>query len=146
MGERLMPSLRPGTVRHKAIKLLANSNGMTLKDVYASLRVSGDIHLSSFKIQVETLLRYGVLAQSGDSLTLTLEGHDELNTLNKLEKRKEQNLVKARLLSHTGENTYKGEELKRVCYRPGAYDAFDKPSLINRVDQRTELKTRKQDV
>lgn len=26
---------------------------------------------------------------------------------------------------------YQGHELKRTCMRPGAYDAFDKPSLIS---------------
>lgn len=30
----------------------------------------------------------------------------------------------------TATGTYDGKELTRTCLRPGAYDAYDKPSLL----------------
>jgi hypothetical protein len=35
----------------------------------------------------------------------------------------------------TAQGTYDGKELTRTCLRPGAYDAYDKPSLLGNQRQ-----------
>jgi hypothetical protein len=67
---------------------------------------------------------------SDSNVELTLSGSRKLREINNAEHPNEN--VAAKRIYGNGSTTddYMGPELRRTCLRPGAYDAFELPSLM----------------
>lgn len=72
----------------------------------------------------------------GGLVGLSLRGKTKLQNVNRDASTKDLEIVGPRTYRSTG--TYEGKELGRNCVRPGAYDAYELPSLMGgkRVERR----------
>lgn len=138
MSRRLMPRLLAGSYRHEIMSAVAASDGKSMKDLHALAKSRNPtFSYPVFVSSMENMVDCGVFELVNDRLTMTVDGHNELNILNaKLANPSE--TVKANLYRAPA-GAYRGDELKRTCYRPGAYDAYDKPSLINRIKEQNNV-------
>jgi hypothetical protein len=77
------------------------------------------------------MMRAGLVRNNIDGLiVLSPAGTKRLRMINQ-EQAGPQQIVGKRLISTgTVTGTYDGKELRRTCLRPGAYDAFELPSLF----------------
>jgi len=79
---------------------------------------------------LSNLLRVGLIKALPDNqVMLTLAGSRKLRKIN--EENSALQVAGKRLVGvGTTSEAYEGKELRRTCLRPGAYDAFEKPSLM----------------
>jgi hypothetical protein len=110
--------------------LKMSTEGKTLTELFNLLVNKGEFRIQAFKSQLDNQLNYGLMELTGTRYTLTADGHAELSILDsKLIQKANAALPRSLAIS---KECYDGAELRRNCLRQGAYDAYDKPSLINR--------------
>jgi hypothetical protein len=94
-------------------------------------QIVGNTEDSATLISVNTLLRAGYLRMHPDhSIELTLHGSRKLREINDAANPPGDTAGKRTLTAGTVSGNYEAPELRRTCLRPGAYDAFELPSLI----------------
>lgn len=125
--------VRAGWLKHRILAHLKKHGGQLSRDLKGLFKVETvDLDLSQFeKKHLEILMLGGFLTKEGHRWVITADG---LLEVNKLDHRLETGPPRAapRTFDFRGLGLYDGKELKRNCLRPGAYDAFDKPSLYQK--------------
>jgi hypothetical protein len=91
---------------------------------------------------VRTLICCGMAQQLGhEILRLTARGSRALRECNAMKGDSGVYAGKREISSKMMSEDYQGQELRRTCLRPGAYDAFELPSLLgNTRHYRREIK------
>jgi len=125
-------NIRAQTLVHMILGHLNESEGYVSCAVMRNA-LAPSKRVSDIREQVITLQRAGlVLADSQDRAAITKTGvkaYSELGLLNLSPKKKRTaTKVKSELMSRP---VYDPVELGRTCMRPGAYDAYALPSIIN---------------
>jgi hypothetical protein len=95
-------------------------------------QIVGNTEDSTTLISVNTLLRAGYLRQMPDSsIELTLHGSRKLREINDAANPPGDTAGKRTHTTGVMTAVYEAPELRRTCLRPGAYDAFELPSLMS---------------
>ena len=133
---RKLPGVQPGTIKHVILQTISELGGTaSLDDIYHPVwvkcqsarrnKMTGD-HLIP-------MVSCGILNKENGKYTLTADGYWEVAELNNLLEKKRALPVVPPNRTPRFVGTYTGSELGRTSFRPGAYDAYDKPSIINGV-------------
>lgn len=94
-------------------------------------QIVGNTEDKNTLISVNTLLRAGYLKLMPDnSVELTRHGLRKLREINEAEHPSQNTACKRTYTNGMMTDNYEAPELRRTCLRPGAYDAFELPSLI----------------
>ena len=127
----MFPSISKISLHFQALELLVLKMGaMDVQEIADKL----GIPLSQTQVIAETLEAEGLVAMAGNSLIASDAGvlyHGRVVSEDSVTPVK-RDIVPHKLVRHPTAN-YDGWELTRTSMRPGAYDAFDKPSIINGV-------------
>jgi hypothetical protein len=104
-----------------------------LNDMGAQLRS----HLTNFRrdegahTAVTKMANVGLVKRNEDGLyEITADGRRELFRANRERDNFSEPAGKRTMVAGTTSGAYDGHDLGRTCLRPGAYDAYEKPSLI----------------
>ena len=123
--------VRKGSTQHKILAALAAHGQMTADQLKASARI---ISIAIDKLQTETLraLREAGLIETTlfGTWVITDKGLSVRLTLGSADISAPRRSLAARRADLYGRENYVPVELGRTCARPGAYDAFDLPSLM----------------
>lgn len=94
-------------------------------------QIVGNTEDKTTLISVNSLMRAGYIKLMPDnSVELTLQGSRKLREINDAE-HPNQNVTAKRVYTNgMMTDAYEAPELRRTCLRPGAYDAFELPSLM----------------
>lgn len=131
---RKLPGVQPGTIKHVILQTIKELDGANVKEMFPTVRAKCQSAREN-KIVMDHLypmVNSDILFKNEEGkYCLTADGYWELAALNDLlEKKKALPVVPPNRTSKlTG--TYSGAELGRTSFRRGAYDAYDKPSIIN---------------
>ena len=80
---------------------------------------------------VTKLMNVGYIKRNDDGfLELTTDGRRQITMVNRQRDKFSEPAGVRTTVAGTTTGTYQGLELGRTCLRPGAYDAYEKPSLI----------------
>lgn len=142
MYETTKLSIKPGTVKHDILQALAVTPKLSSRELMAQWKHKAkDKTLEQFILNHLDLLRIANLIsiQGSDSWAITLNGLNKLRELNEQMESDEEKCEKApapnaivrgsTITSWGSKSNYTGFDLRRNSVRPGAYDAYDLPSL-----------------
>jgi hypothetical protein len=135
---RKMPEVRPGTSKHVLLVHLETAASLSVKELYDRIKHHSS-SIRSSKLEADHLspmTHAGLLVKTqGGGYSITSDGLAELRALNELRSSRDSNvrLTPSSLVPKftRGTEPYTGFELGRTSMRQGAYDAYDKPSLVN---------------
>lgn len=121
---RKMPELRQGHVGVKILQVLAESAILPLESLKHRVKEATVDSL------LEALALNGLVRSHTEGWEITSDGLAELRYIKEAADRKPGKATPRHVKVPVDQ--YQGLELQRTSVRPGAYDAFDKPSLLFR--------------
>jgi len=129
-------NIRPGYIKHEILQLLAKNEYVSIPGILKAFKVKlkgqttksvEEGHMTEMELVGHVFRRKdGTWSITVDGMALSKELDKQLEVLRAAATLPK---VPGNLVSKVS-GLYNGAELRRTCLRPGAYDAFDKPSLM----------------
>ncbi len=123
-----------GSVPHRVLETLCENGQLSVPEIKNTAYVGDTAHRLRTIMLPDLMARGLVKTAGGDEWAITEEGLARKLALGDADifRRTERRKSKAANVRATMDRpVYLGDELGRVCMRPGAYDAFGLPSVIN---------------